>query len=255
MTYLTLRRLAVVWLVVLPLLVLAGDGKKPPLRFAAAEKIIFPETDVTEGWGSHQVARGGIAVGYIERQRYDELGYRTGSDWTRYSSNHTGSVIAVPVGDFVPVYAFEHLGSDGYSCCTGLVVSVDIQISSGSKSPSEMAMHQSVKNLVNSGMAVPATNGGKAGHLMSLKRSGARRFGAKNVRPHYDAVGGKVYLLMEDCDPEKADPTYVPGTPDNLSRQERARLNPLHRDEDKGGATVFWAISELHPIGSRYLNR
>lgn len=219
------------------------------MLFAEAEKAFFPGNDREVGWGEHQIARGGKELIVDERGARGPFGLPGWYNTTVTTVNRAGTVVAVPVGDF-QVHAYFEYSAPGAaaSCLTGAVVWVEVQISSGASTPTEMVMHNAVKNLTVSGMALPQANGGKPMRIMALRKSAGRRFGGKNPRAHFDAPSGRVYLVLEDCRAANADPTYVPATPEGLSARDRQKLVTLRKDEDKGGLTLCHALTDIHPV-------
>lgn len=225
-----------------------------PLKFEEAERRLFPAADNLVGWSQHQISRGGSTYAFSSTTEYDMDGRAVCSSWDSYSRILSGTLVAVPIGDFKVESAFVYRASSGIPCLTGLVVSVEVQLSTGAKTPNEQAMLKTVRDLACVGMALSKGNGGKPMRIMSLKKSACRRFGGKNPRPHYDAPSGKVFILMEDCKLANGDSTFVPATPEGATRGEREKLAKLHRDKDNGGVRVFTSITEIHPVGSSHIH-
>ena len=221
----------------------------------AAEKALGMATDVKVGWGSHCVRRGGQSFAFFATREYDMDGDLVADGWTQVSTSRSGTVAAVPIGDFTEFCEFSYKGvsrSGVGSELTGKVVSVEIQISTGSNTPTEMVMQRSVENLVKTGVPLPAASGAKPGRILPLLDSAKRRFGARTAKVRYDGKVGKVDIFLFDCQAASADETFVPATPQGLSKEERMKLaKSLKPDTDKGGTTIYSSETEIIPAGSR----
>ena len=67
-----------------------------------------------------------------------------------------------------------------------------------------------------------------------------------------DVKVGKVDIFLFDCQAASADETFVPATPQGLSKEERMKLaKSLKSDTDKGGTTIYSSETEIIPAGSR----
>ena len=223
---------------------------------ASAQKELFAGKDVKSGWGAHTAARGGDSYFLNETRWYGMEGEQIGHSSTMNSSKHSGTIAAVPIGDFEVKQTFAYTGAnrEGTSTVlTGKVVSVTVQISTGGvKSPSEHVMQRSVENMVKSGVPLPPATGGKPGRLVSLLTAAKKRFGARLAKPRYDALAGKVDIFLQDCLDGDADSSYLPATPEGLSREQRlAMAKKLEKTADKGSVSVFSTETEVIPVGSR----
>ena len=219
----------------------------------AAEKALGMATDVKVGWGSHCVRRGGKSFAFFATREYDMDGDLVADGWTQVSTSHSGTVAAVPIGDFTEFCEFSYKGvsrSGVGSVLTGKVVSVEIQISTGANTPTEMVMQRSVENLVKTGVPLPAASGAKPGRILPLLDSAKRRFGARTAKVRYDGKVGKVDIFLFDC---QADGDLVAdGWTQGLSKEERMKLaKSLKPDTDKGGTTIYSSETEIIPAGSR----
>lgn len=220
-----------------------------------AELKHMPPRDIKTGWGAHCVARGGTTIISNVTREYDMNGNQVGGSSFMHTSSHSGTVAAVPIGDFKPLTEFQYRGtsrSGGNAVLQGKLVSVTIQISTGNSTPTDLVMQRSVENLVKTGVPLPAASGAKPGKLLSLIESAKRRFGARLVKPRYDAAAGEVLLLLLDCMAEKADDSYLPATQQGLSREQRlSSVSTLKKSADKGHFTVIQSETEILPNGSR----
>jgi len=241
-------------MVVIPALGQVVVQERTRMFIAEAEKRIFPCKDVTSGWSMHQISRGGTTIVSMSTSEYNMDGDEVWFNNTYNYSSLSGTLVAVPIGDFKVESSFLYCKPGSMSTLTGLVVSVEVQLSAGAKHPTEQAMQKAVKDMVCTGMALSSANGGKPMRIAALKKTVCRRFGGKNPRPHYNAKDGKVYLLVEDCQLSKGDPTFVPATPEGASRKEREKLVKLHRDNDRGGVTYIGLRTEIHPEGSQHIH-
>ena len=224
---------------------------------ADVEKKLFSAKDVTKGWGAHQVSRGGTTMSLYTERTYDMEGDVVGTYFSKSVSSHSGSVIAVPIGDFELKRYFQYEGVDRENhkrMLNGVIVAVQIQISAGNGSPADMVMQRSVENLVKSGAALAPSVGAKSGRTMPLKESAKRRFGARTVKERYNATAGEVVFILYDCDSAFADDTYFPSTRAGLSKDQRkAEAVKLSKSEDKSHFTVFSTEKEIIPVGSRHV--
>ena len=220
-----------------------------------AELRHLPAKDIKTGWGGHCVARGGTTIISHVTREYDMDGYQVGGSSFVNTSSHSGTVAAVPIGDFKPLTDFRYRGTSrtgGSAVLQGKLVSVSVQISTGNGRPAEMVMQRAVENMVKSGVPLPAATGAKPGKLLSLVECAKRRYGARIVKPRYDAAAGEVLLLLLDCLVEKADETYLPATQQGLSREQRQEsVGALQKSADKGHFTIRATETEIIPVGGR----
>lgn len=224
--------------------------------FASAQKELFSEKDIKTGWGAHTAARGGDSYFINETRTYDMEGEQIGFSSVMNSSKHSGTIAAVPIGDFEVKKIFAYTGANrqgASTVMTGMVVSVTVQISTGGvKSPSEHVMQRSVENMVKSGVPLPPATGGKPGRLVPLLTAAKKRFGARLAKPRYDAKSGKVDILLRDCVGADADSSYLPATPEGLSQGQRLAIaKKLEKAADKGSVSIFATETEVIPVGSR----
>lgn len=221
---------------------------------SAAEKALGLSDNVRTGWSGHFIRRGGQTITYDETREYDHYGNLVASSWSQNSTTRSGTVAAVPIGDFAEFCAFSYRGQSRNgvgTVLTGKVVSVQIQISAGSSIPSEPVMQRAVENLVKTGVPLPATAGAKPGRILPILESAKRRFGARIAKARYDGKNGKVDVFLFDCQPSTADETFVPATPQGISRDERIqRAKSLKPDTDKGGTVYQSTVTEIDPYGS-----
>ena len=223
---------------------------------ASAKKELFAGKDVKSGWISHAAARGGDTYFINETRWYDMEGEQIDHSSTVNSSKHSGTVAAVPIGDFEVKHTFAYTGKnrEGTSAVlTGKVVSVTVQISTGGvKSPAEHVIQRSVENMVKSGVPLPPATGGKPGRLVSLLTAAKKRFGARIAKPCYDARAGKVEIFLQDCSDGDADSSYLPATREGLSLAQRLAIaKKLEKTADKGSVSVFSIETEVIPVGSK----
>lgn len=227
----------------------AASGAEPYGNQAAAEKALGLANNVKTGWSAHFIRRGGQTYVFSETREYDLGGNLVANNWMQNSTSRSGTVAAVPVGDFAEFCGFSYNGTSRSgvgAVLTGMVVSVQIQISGGASTPAEAVMQRSVENLVRTGVPLPATAGAKPGRILPILESAKRRFGARIAKPRYDAANGKVDLFLFDCQPGTADATFVPATPQGLSKDERTRIaKSLRPDTDKGGTTYIRSETEV----------
>ena len=195
---------------------------------ASAKKELFAGKDVKSGWGSHTAARGGNTYFISETRWYDMEGEQVGHSSTISSSKHSGTVAAVPIGDFEVKQTFVYSGKnrDGTSTVlTGKVVSVIVQISTGGvKLPAEHVMQRSVENMVKSGVPLPPATGAKPGRLVSLLTAAKKRFGARIAKPRYDARAGKLLPGLRAPEKRGNDPGRE-GTGDPSGLRQARRLS------------------------------
>ena len=225
---------------------------EPYASQSAAEEALALNAGVKTGWRSHFIRRGGETIVIDRTQSYNHAGNVVASSSTVTTSSRSGTVAAVPIGDFIPCREFTYRSSGAVA--TGRVVSVEIQISGGATAPSELVMQRAVENLVKTGVPLPASAGAKPGRLLSLAESAKRRYGAKIVKPRYDAAGGKVDLFLFNCLDGNADETFRPATPQGLSKEGRIKLaTSLKPDTDKGGTKVFSSERTVVPSGGKVI--
>ena len=222
---------------------------------SAAEKALGLANNVKVGWGSHCIRRGGQVFASFATREYDMAGDVVANSSTQFSSSHSGTVAAVPIGGFAEFCEFTYKGvsrSGVSSVLTGKVVSVEIQISAGASTPSEMVMQRAVENLVKTGVPLPAASGAKPGRVLPVLDSAKRRYGARIAKARYDGMSGKVDIFLFDCRAETADESFMPATPQGMSKEERMKLaKSLKPDTDKGGTTFYSSETEIIPVGSR----
>lgn len=218
-----------------------------------AEKRHLPAKDVKTGWRC--VSRGGSTIVSHVTREYDLNGNQVGGSSFFNSTSHSGTVAAVPLGDFNVLERFLYRGTSRGGSTTnlcGMLVSVKVQISTGNGSPADMVKQRAVENMTKSGVPLPAATGAKPGRLLPVLESAKRRFGARNAKPRYDAQNGFVLILLLDCSPALADDSYLPATLQGSSREQRlASAKQLQESEDKGGLRVFASETEIIPVGSR----
>lgn len=235
--------------------VTAAFGGEVYKNQSAAEKALGLANSVKAGWGSHCIRRGGQSFSFTETREYDLDGGMVANSWTQNSTSRSGTVAAVPIGDFAEFCEFSYKGvsrGGSSSVLTGKVVSVEIQISAGASTPAEMVMQRSVENLVKTGVPLPAASGAKPGRILPILDSAKRRYGARTAKVRYDGKDGKVDIFLFDCQAESADETFVPATPQGMTKEGRAKLaKSLKPDTDKGGTTIYSSETEIIPVGSR----
>ena len=214
-----------------------------------AEKQLQLANNMKEGWTAHTIRRGGTSYFSSITREFDGSGRQVGGSWVNNVKSLSGTVAAVPIGDFKTAKDFLYRGknrSGSNTVLTGKVVSVEIQISVGASTPTEAVMQRSVENLVKVGVPLPAAAGAKPGRINSLLESAKRRFGARNAKARFDAAGGKVDLFLFDCLEEKGDVTFMPATPHGASKEERQKLaKTLEHDKDRGGTTYTTVETDI----------
>lgn len=222
---------------------------------SAAEKALDLDGNVKVGWGAHCIRRGGKTFTSSETREYDMAGGVVASSLVQSSSSRSGTVAAVPIGDFAEFCEFGYQGTSRSgvgSVLTGKVVSVEIQISTGANTPTEMVMQRSVENLVKTGVPLPTASGAKPGRILPVLESAKRRYGARAAKARYDGRSGKVDIFLFDCQEGLADESFVPATPQGMTRDARLRFaKSLKPDTDKGGTAVYSSETEIVPVGSR----
>lgn len=246
-------RILFTWTAVLALAVAAFGGEVYSNQ-SAAEKALRLDDNVKTGWSGHFIRRGGQTVTYAETREYDLYGNLVANSWSQNSTTRSGTVAAVPIGDFAEFCEFGYRGLSRHgvgTVLTGKVVSVQIQISAGSSTPSETVMQRSVENLVKTGVPLPASAGAKPGRILPILESAKRRFGARIAKVRYDGGNGKVDIFLFDCQPSDGDETFLPATPQGISREERVRrAKTLKPDADRGGTVYRSTVTEIDPYGS-----
>lgn len=222
---------------------------------SAAEKALGLDDNVKVGWGAHCIRRGGKTITTFATREYDMEGDVVASSWVQNSSSLSGTVAAVPIGDFAEFCEFSYKGKSRggvTAVLTGKVVSVEIQISTGANTPTEMVMQRSVENLVKTGVPLPTATGAKPGRILPILDSAKRRYGARSAKARYDGNSGKVDVFLFDCQPDSADETYAPATPQGMTKAERIKhAKSLKPDTDRGGTSVYSSETEIIPVGSR----
>lgn len=220
----------------------------------AAEAAEYQMDDVKIGWAEHAVARGGRTFVTDSFREYDMSGNVINSRFGQTSKSLSGAIVAVPIGDFVEEKTYEYygLGRNGVlKKLQGKLISVELQVSCGAKTPSNTAMQRTIENLVKSGIALPKSVSKKPCHIRSLIESVKERFGSTHATPRYAAHEGKIYFLLRDCDATLADETFLPATPKGLTKEGRKKLaKALERSEDKGGDVFITTETQIHPKGS-----
>ena len=217
-----------------------------------AEAELLPMKDVKAGWSC--VARGGDFFASTSYKNFDGFGNTTYSSWTISSSKHSGAVLAIPVGDFVIKRKFKYKGPnrDGIKKeLDGLLICVKVQVSTGSGSGGNIALQRAVENMVKTGVSLSKGVGCKPMKYRALTESAKKRFGARLLRFRYCGNSSSILLLLLDCDFLQADDSFMPATPQALTRDGRLALaKKLRPNEDKGGLTIFSSETEVHPVGS-----
>lgn len=185
---------------------------------------VFLEKDVTDGWKCI-TSRGQSR--FVSAAKYECGKHIQGvtASLESQSGVSASTVIALPLGDFVVEREFCYNGKNRnglFKVLKGLVVSVDMRLSSGNDSkPTDSVLQRTVENLVKTGESLPLSVCGKPFSVVSLSESARNRFGARLSTCRYDGRKNKVYLLLQDCDAAFADSTYVPATPKGLSVSRR----------------------------------
>ena len=222
---------------------------------SAAEKKLGLVDNVKTGWGGHCIRRGGQTFSYSATREYDNNGNLVANSWTQNSISRSGTVAAVPIGDFAEACEFGYRGvsrSGASTVLTGRVVSVEIQISAGAATPTEMVMQRAVENLVKSGVPLPADSGARPGRILPLLESAKRRYGARTAKVRYDGASGKVDLFLFDCLAQSADETFVPATPQGMTKEGRLKFaKSLKPDTDRGGTKYITSETVITPGGAR----
>ena len=168
------------------------------------------EREPTVWTGESSVTRQSSSVTTSTETRWHDAttGEYLYSDWS-WVQNSTlcgGTIVALPNEDFQVKDTFSYIDSDGRTVVTGKFVSVTIGISSAGKEPSGTAKMRTVKNLCESGAAIP-TSKGKAGRIVALKTAAKLRFGASVVDVYYNEhARSRVNFLLFKCNPSKARP-------------------------------------------------
>lgn len=218
-----------------------------------AEQALFSMPESSDEWSRYSVSRSADVWFSSSRREFDMDGNVISSSNFLGTSHHAGTLMALPVGDFVEEGEFYYGGSGERAKTKGMIVSVKVQLSNGNGSISSSAAKRVVENLITSGMTLPKSIMKKPCPIMSLKAALKARFGAKNVKAKQCSNKGKIYFMLVDCNDNRADSTYLPATPKGASKSERiAFAEKLKAGRDNGGLYILGFEEETHPVGSPY---
>lgn len=122
-----------------------------------------------------------------------------------------GALMAIPNSDFIVEDEFTYL--NGGKVEEGKVVAVDILILGVAKIVGEDVYRNTVKNLVESGMSIPASVERKAFRVMATKTAAKMRFGAAMSQYlNIDTTDGKARFLLLGCSKTRANELVTPMT-------------------------------------------
>ena len=179
---------------------------------SAVRKHFAPKKSAVSNWAQSMSTRGTTTTTYTETSKTtwenQYTGWReTESFWVKTTVSKSGTVIALPVGDWREREKFTYYGPY-YKVITGRVVTVKVKICAPNetKLPNERQCRNVVKNLAESGMSIPRS-AGRSGRLQPLVRLVKNRFGATNVMTIYDGCeDNELVFVLFNCQEEKANP-------------------------------------------------
>lgn len=229
---------------------LAGGAVYKDVKSVEAD--LLPAKDVKTGWRS--VARGGEAMFWSSTKTFDGDGDVVSSSYSKFSMKHGGAVLAIPVGDFDVKGRFRYRGPDKNGSTKeldGLLVDVQVQVSTGGNGANQMAYQKAVENMVKVGVSLSKGVGCNPMRYRPLTETAKKRFGARIVRVRYCGNESIVRLLLLDCDQAQMDESFLPATPHALTREGRLALaKKLKANKDKGFTIMGSSEVEIHPVNS-----
>ncbi|MBR1870954.1 MAG: hypothetical protein IJ802_03935 [Kiritimatiellae bacterium] len=187
-------------------------------------------------WLNYSKGRGGRMMARSETIAIYNDGSWEVIDSTTYSRNYVGTIFALPCGEEWNVVNTFTYKDTGKVTRTGMEIEVPIMISypNVTKPPQEHVCQQTVKNLCESGMQIPQSDGTPC-RIMPVKEAARKRFGAIAARAFYDkSSDGIVRILLQDCRKERENENMYPATSVASAQSTRKNATTTVHERNKG---------------------